>query len=98
MGNAGCLRRLSDATGDLVDDYVVVGGVSTQQAAEADDGVIFPGLGEGAGRGGDFESAGHANDLDMFLSRSGAQQPIKSALQQSLGDEAVEARKLQAAK
>src|SRR5580698_2037420 len=64
--NAGFLRRLPDATGDFVDDDVVVSSVSAKQAAEADDGIVFTSFGEGASGGGNFKRAGNADDGDVF--------------------------------
>ncbi len=55
MRHASLLRRLPDATRDFVDDDVVVSGVSAQQTAETDDGVVFPGFGKGASCGRDFK-------------------------------------------
>jgi len=40
----GLLRRLSNAARDFIHDYVIVRGVPSEQAAEADNRVIFPGL------------------------------------------------------
>ena len=66
MWHAGLLRGLPDSTGDFVDDHVVVSGVATQQATEADDGIVFLGFSQGAGGGRDFEGARDADKLDIF--------------------------------
>jgi hypothetical protein len=42
--DAGFLRGLSDAASDFVDDDIVMGSVSAEQAAKADDSVVFPGF------------------------------------------------------
>src|SRR5208337_3927996 len=42
--------------------------------------------------GGNFKRAGNADQRDVPLLRSGAQQPVESSLQQPFGDERVEAR------
>jgi hypothetical protein len=88
----GFLRGLSDAARDLVDDNVVVGGVSAQQATDANDGIVFPCFRKSAGGRRDFKRTGHTNDMDIFLYRAGAQQSVVGALQQSLRDEGIEAR------
>ena len=67
MGDASFLRGLSDAASDFVDDDVVVGCVSAEKAAEADDGVVFSRFGESAGGGRDFEGTGDADDGDVFF-------------------------------
>ncbi len=63
--HSGFLRGLADAAGDFVDDDVVVRGVAAQQAAQADDCIVFFGLGKGAGSGRNFERAGDADDFDV---------------------------------
>jgi len=90
MGNAGFLRRLSDAAGDLVDDDVIVGGVAAQETAQTDDRVILPGLGESAGGGGNFEGAGNSDDGDVFLPGAGSNQSVIGATQQPFGNELIE--------
>jgi len=86
------LRRLSDAARDFIDDDVVVGRGASQQAAEANNGVIFSGFRQRAGRGRNFEGAGNTNDLDVLLFRTRTQKGVVRTSQQSVSDELVESR------
>ena len=61
------LRGLAYSASDFVDDHIVVRRVASQQAAQADDGVILFGFGKAARGGRDFERAGDANDFDVFM-------------------------------
>jgi hypothetical protein len=88
--NAGLLRGLADAACYFVDDDVVMRGVAAQQAAETDDGVVFFSFGQSARGRGNFEGAGDANDFDVVLFCSRANQSVISASQQTVGDELVE--------
>jgi len=90
MRYASFLRRLADAAGNFVDDHVVVRRVSTQQAAETNDGIVFLSFGKRAGCRGDFEGARDADNFDCFLSGAGTQQPVVCALEKSLCDESIE--------
>jgi len=65
--NSRFLRRLADAARDFVNDDVVMGGVASQQATEADDGVVLLGFGKRACCRWNFESAGDADDLDASV-------------------------------
>src|SRR5262249_3351070 len=64
MRYSGLLRRLTNPARDLVNDHVVMGSVTAQQATEADDGIVFAGFSEGAGGRGNFEGAGNADKFD----------------------------------
>src|SRR6266496_1124773 len=66
MRHSSLLRRLANTARDFVDNYVVVGGVSTQQASETDDGIVFFRFSEGAGSRRDFEGAGDAHDVNIL--------------------------------
>ena len=90
MGNSGFLRRLSDPPRDLISDDVIVQGVATEKTADTDDGVIFPGFGEAAGCGWNFESARNAGQIYVRLLCSQSQKAIGSALQQAFGYEFIE--------
>lgn len=61
MGNASFLCGLSDAAGDFIHDHVVVRGVPAQEAAEAEDRIVFLRLGQLPRRERNFEGAGNAN-------------------------------------
>src|SRR5713226_7441281 len=91
MRHARLLRRLSDAAGHFVDDYVVVSCVAAKQAAQADDGVVFFGFGQRARGRGNFEGAGDADNFNIPLLCIAAQEPVERALEKSLGDESVKA-------
>ena len=67
MRHAGFLSRLSDATGDFVDDDVVVRGVAAHRQPRQMNGIVFPGFREGSCRGGNFESAGNTDDGNIFF-------------------------------
>lgn len=90
VGNSGFLRRLSDPPRDFVGDDVIVQGVATEKTADADDRVIFPGFGEAAGSGWNFESAGDAGQIYFRLLCSQSQKAIGSALQQAFCYEFIE--------
>ena len=77
--DTGFLGGLSDAASDFIDDDIVVGGVSAEQATEADDGIIFFAFGESTGGGWDFESAGDADDDDVLVLGARAKQAVKGA-------------------
>lgn len=79
MRNAGLLRGLSDATSDFVDHDIVVGCVATKQAAEADNGIVFPGFGESASGGGNFERARDADDGDVVIPGTRTKQSVIGA-------------------
>ncbi len=51
MRHACFLRRLPNAASDFVDDHVIVRRVATQQASEANDGVVFFSFSQSAGGG-----------------------------------------------
>ena len=70
MWNASFLRGLSNAAPALVHNHVVVSSVPAKQATEADDRIVLPGFGQGAGSRGDFEGAGNTNDIDVFFGRA----------------------------
>ena len=91
-GDAGGERNLSDAAGDFVDDDIVVGGVSAQEAADGDQGVVLAGFGQHFGGRGKLEGSGDADDFDVGGGGSGAAQSVGGAGEQTLGDEGVEAR------
>ena len=91
VGDAGFLCRLANPACDFVDDDVIMRGVSTQQAAETDDGVVFASFGERARGGGNLERAGNANNIDVSILRAGADQSVVCASQQAIGDEFIEA-------
>src|SRR5580698_1963131 len=65
-------------------------GVSTQQASQADNCIILPGLGEGTCDGWNLESAGNANNPNVFAVCAAAQKPVERAPQQAFGNELVE--------
>ena len=92
MRHSCLLRRLPDPARDYVDDYVEVGCVSAQKAAEADDSVVLLGFSKCARGQGDFEGARDADDLDVFLFRPGTNESIVCAAKQAVGDEFVESR------
>jgi len=74
--DAGFLGRLPDAAGDFVDDYVVMGSVAAEKAADADDGVVFLGFGEFAGGKRNFEGTGDADEVDAFSLCTGAREAV----------------------
>lgn len=67
MRDAGFLRRLSDPARDFIDDDIVMGGVAAQEAANADDGVVFVGLSERARSLGNLKAPWDANYVDIFF-------------------------------
>jgi hypothetical protein len=80
---------LSDAACDFVDNDVVVRGIAAQQATQANDRVVFLGLGKSASGGRNFECARNADDLNIFACRAAARQSIKRAAKQSFRNELV---------
>ena len=86
------LRRLPDSSCDFVDDYVVVRRVSSQQAADANDGIVLSGFRQLPRCQRNFEGSRHAHEIDVISLSSGAQQPIDRTHQQPLGDEGIEPR------
>ncbi len=90
MRDAGFLRGLPYPTRDFVHDDIVVGRVAAQQATEADDGMVFSSLGEGAGGGGDFERAGNTDDGDVFIPGPGTKQSVMGAPQQPFSNKLIE--------
>jgi hypothetical protein len=91
VGHAGLLRGLPNAASDFVDDDVVMRGIAAQQAAEANDGVVFFCLGESARGGRNFECAGNADDLDVILVGSRTNKAVVCATQKSVSNKLVEA-------
>src|SRR5258708_27666392 len=92
MRHSSLLRRLPDAARDLIHNHVVMRCVAADQAAKADDGIIFPGFGKSASGQGNFERSGDADQRDVFLPCARAQQSVVSALEEPFCDEGVEAR------
>ena len=80
MWNASFLGGLSDAAATLVHDDVVVSSVTAQKASNADDRVVFFGVGEGASSGRNLKSARNANQIDIVLLYSGTQERVIGAL------------------
>ena len=91
VGHTGLLLRLADATGDFVVDGFVVGGLSTEEAAERDDGIDLAGFRDGAGGGGNLPGTGDADDLDVVLAGSAAVEGVEGALEEPVGDDGVPA-------
>lgn len=92
VGDSRLLRRLADPTCDFVDDDVIMRRISAQQAAEADDCVVFAGLRKRARGRRNLEGAGNADNVNVLVLRPGAQQPIVCASQQAIRDEFVKSR------
>jgi len=92
MRDSSLLRRLPDAASNLIHDHIVMRRIAADQAAEANDGVIFFGFGKRASGQGNLERARHAGERDVFLLRARAQQPVVGALKEPFRDEGVEAR------
>jgi hypothetical protein len=92
VGHTGLLRGLPDAARNFVDDNVVVGSVPTNQTAEADNRIVFPGLGERASRRRNFECARNADDVDRFGFGPAAQQSVERTSKQSFRDELIKPR------
>jgi len=90
--HASLLSGLPDPAGYFVHDYVVVRCVAAQQAAQADDRIIFACLGELSRRYRNLERAWDTHQRNVFLLRAGAQQSVDCAQQQPLGDESIEPR------
>ena len=90
MWNSGFLSGLADAARDFIHDYIVMGRVTTQQAAEADDGVIFPGFSESAGGGGNFKGTGNADDSDVLLFGARAKKTVISTTKKPFSNELIE--------
>lgn len=91
MRDSGFLRRLPNPAGHFVHYYVIVRGVSAQQAPEADDGIVLLGFGQRARGGRNLKRARNADDRDVLLPCAGANQSVVRASQQSIGNELVEA-------
>ena len=81
MRDAGFLCGLSDAACYFVDDHVVVGGVPANEAAEADDGVVFFGFGESSSGRGDLESARDADDFYVIVFHLATEKSVIGASQ-----------------
>src|SRR5260221_4013365 len=92
MRHSSLLCRLPDAARNLVHDHVVMRCVAADQAAKADDGIIFLGFGKSARGQGNFERSGYADQRDVFLPCARAQQSVVSTLEEPFRDEGVEAR------
>ena len=65
MRHSSFLRRLSNPPRDFVDDYVVMRSIPANQAAQADDGIVFFSFSKGASRGRNFESARDPDNFDV---------------------------------
>ena len=92
MRYASFLSGLPNPARDFVDDHVVMGRVSAQQASETDNGVAFLCFGKSARYGRDFESTGNTHDLNVSFVRARAHQAVVSASQQTVSDEFIESR------
>src|SRR5580658_1327259 len=92
MWHPSLKRRLPNAARNFVDDHVVVRRVAAQQTANANHRVVLFRLRERASGYGNLKCAGHANQRDILLVRSRAEQPVVCALKKPLGDEGIEAR------
>ena len=79
MGHAGFLGGLPDATRDFIDNHIVVGGISSQQTADANDGAVPAGFGESAGGGRNFEGTRNSNNIDGLVFGTGSKQSIIGA-------------------
>ncbi len=90
--NTGILCGLADSARDFVGDYVVMGSVAAEKAADADDGVVLASLGEGAGSGGNLKRSRYTHQTYVFATRVGAQQGVIRTLKEPLSYERVEAR------
>jgi hypothetical protein len=80
MWNASFLRGLSDAAPTLVHNDVVVSSVPAQKTSNADDGVVFSGLGKRASSGRNLKRARNANEIDVLLPYPGTQERVIGAL------------------
>jgi hypothetical protein len=66
--------------------------IAADKAPEANDGIVFPGFGEHAGGGWNFKRSGYADQRDVFLLSTRAEQSVVGALKEPFRDEGVEAR------
>jgi hypothetical protein len=92
MGHAGFLGGLPDATRDFIDNHIVVGGISSQQTADANDGAVLAGLGERTGGGGNFKGTRNPDNVDGVVLGTRAKQSVIGAAQQAIGNEFIEPR------
>ena len=92
MRHSGFLSGLANPASDFVDDDIVVRSVTAQQAAQADDGVVFFCFRERASRGWDFEGAGDPDDLDAPGLCATLHESVECTLQQPIRNKCVEAR------
>lgn len=81
VGHAGLLGGLPDAARDFVHDHVIVRGIAAQQATQANDGVVFLGLGESSRSGWNFKSAWHPDNFDVFFISAQTEKSVKCASQ-----------------
>src|SRR5438309_11162434 len=91
MGHSRFLRRLPDPASAFIYDHVVMGGIAAQQTTQADDCIVFAGLGEHAGCRGNLKASRNAHDLDILIARAGAAQSIERSLKKPFRNEGVEA-------
>ena len=80
MWNASFLRGLSDAAPTLVHNDVVVSSVTAQKTSNADDGIVFSGLGKRASSGRNLKRARNTNEIDVLLPYPGTQERVIGAL------------------
>ena len=85
------LRHAADGVHRPLADIIEMRGVAADDAAQANDGVIGPGVRHACGDGADLEGPRHMHDAHRRLVGTVHLQRLESALEQRLGDRGIEA-------
>src|SRR5690349_15802574 len=89
MGHPGLLCRLTDSSGYLGRDMLIMAGLAANQTTKRDHGGILSRLGQSASLGRYLKRSRNANDQDVRFPAPCAHQSIHSALQQTFGNEGI---------
>src|SRR5215469_5414722 len=69
-----------------------MGGISADEAAQRNDGIVLSGFRQCSGLRGDLERSGYSHHRDVLVAAAAAPQAVQRALQEPLGNEGIPAR------